>query len=193
MKRTTEILKIKEIPQNKNHSSNQQNIERMNNNSILRRLRFTFDFNDNKMIELFDLAGKTVTRAEVSDWLKKEDDEEFKNLNDQQLASFLNGLIAMNRGKKEGEEPRAEKKLNNNIIFRKLKIALNYRDEDILNVYELMNFQISKHELSAFFRKPEHQHYRLCKDQFLRNFLQGLQLKYASDRLSKNEDFGDDY
>lgn len=193
MKKTTEILKIKGNPQNKNHSSNQQNIERMNNNSILRRLRFTFDFNDNKMIELFDLAGKKVTRAEVSDWLKKEDDEEFKNLNDQQLASFLNGLIAMNRGKKEGEEPIAEKKLNNNIIFRKLKIALNYRDEDILNVYELMNFQISKHELSAFFRKPEHQHYRLCKDQFLRNFLQGLQLKYASDRLSKNEDFGDDY
>lgn len=193
MKRTTEISKIKGNPQNKNHSSNQQNIERMNNNSILRRLRFTFDFNDNKMIELFDLAGKTVTRAEVSDWLKKEDDEEFKNLNDQQLASFLNGLIAMNRGKKEGEEPIAEKKLNNNIIFRKLKIALNYRDEDILNVYELMNFQISKHELSAFFRKSEHHHYRLCKDQFLRNFLQGLQLKYASDRLSKNEDFGDDY
>jgi uncharacterized protein YehS (DUF1456 family) len=79
------------------------------------------------------------------------------------------------------------------IIFRKLKIALNYRDEDILNVYELMNFQISKHELSAFFRKPDHQHYRLCKDQFIRNFLQGLQMKYASDRLSKNEDFDDDY
>jgi uncharacterized protein YehS (DUF1456 family) len=165
----------------------------MNNNSILRRLRFTFDFNDNKMIELFQLSGKTVTRAEVSDWLKKEEDEEFKNLNDQQLAYFLNGFIILNRGKKEGEMPIAEKKLNNNIIFRKLKIALNYRDEDILNVYELMNFQISKHELSAFFRKPDHQHYRLCKDQFIRNFLQGLQIKYASDRLSKNEDFGDDY
>ena len=165
----------------------------MNNNSILRRLRFTFDFNDTKMIELFQLAGKIVTRAEVSDWLKKEEDEEFKNLNDQQLAYFLNGFIILNRGKKEGEMPIAEKKLNNNIIFRKLKIALNYRDEDILNVYELMNFQISKHELSAFFRKPDHQHYRLCKDQFIRNFLQGLQLKYASDRISKNEDFGDDY
>lgn len=164
----------------------------MNNNSILRRLRFTFDFNDTKMIELFQLAGKTVTRAEVSDWLKKEEDEEFKNLNDQQLAYFLNGFIILNRGKKEGETPIAEKKLNNNIVFRKLKIALNYRDEDILNIYELMNFQISKHELSAFFRKPDHQHYRLCKDQFIRNFLQGLQLKYASDRLSKNDDFGDD-
>ena len=65
----------------------------MNNNSILRRLRFTFDFNDTKMIELFQLAGKIVTRAEVSDWLKKEEDEEFKNLNDQQLAYFLNGFI----------------------------------------------------------------------------------------------------
>jgi len=163
----------------------------MNNNSILRRLRFTFDFNDNKMIDLFQLAGKTVTRAEVSDWLKREDDEAFQNLYDHQLSYFLNGLIIQNRGKKEGETPVAEKKLNNNVIFRKLKIALNYRDEDILNVYELMNFQLSKHELSAFFRKPDHQHFRLCKDQFLRNFLQGLQLKYASDRSSKNEDFDD--
>ena len=105
----------------------------MNNNSILRRLRFTFDFNDNKMIELFQLAGKTVTRAEVSDWLKKEEDEEFKTLNDQQLAYFLNGFIILNRGKKEGETPIAEKKLNNNIIFRKLKIALNYSPRSSLS------------------------------------------------------------
>jgi len=160
----------------------------MNNNSILRRLRFTFNFNDDKMIELFNLAGKSVTRAEISDWLKRDDSEEFKNLNDQNLAYFLNGFIILKRGKKEGETPIAEKKLNNNIIFRKLKIALNYRDEDILAVYDLMNFNISKHELSAFFRKPEHQHYRLCKDQFLRNFLQGLQLKYASDRMIKEEE-----
>ena len=163
----------------------------MNNNVILRRLRFIFDINDGKMIELFQLAGKTVTRAEVSDWLKKEEDEDFKNLNDQQLAYFLNGFIILKRGKKEGEAPLAEKNLNNNIIFRKLKIALNYRDEDILDSYKLLNFQISKHELSAFFRNPSHPHYRLCKDQFLRYFLQGLQIKYASNRLSKGEDFGD--
>jgi len=160
----------------------------MNNNSILRRLRFTFDFNDTKMIELFQLAGKSVTRAEISDWLKRDDSEEFKNLNDQNLAYFLNGFILLKRGKKDDEIPVAEKKLTNNVIFRKLKIALNYRDEDILAVYDLMNFTISKHELSAFFRKPDHPHYRLCKDQFLRNFLQGLQLKYASDRMVKEEE-----
>jgi uncharacterized protein YehS (DUF1456 family) len=60
----------------------------------------------------------------------------------------------------------------------KLKIALNLKAEDVLEILELAEFRISKHELSAFFRKPGHKHYRECKDQILRNFLQGMQLKY---------------
>jgi hypothetical protein len=160
----------------------------MTNNSIMRRLRFTFNFNDDKMIDLFRKAGKETSRAEISDWLKRDDHDDFKNLNDQNLAYFLNGFIIENRGKKDGETPVAEKKLTNNTIFRKLKIALNYKDEDILDIYDLVEMRISKHELSAFFRKPDHQHFRFCKDQFLRNFLQGLQLKYASDRMIKEEE-----
>ena len=65
-----------------------------------------------------------------------------------------------------------------NIILRKLKIAFNLQSDEILAVLQLEGFSLSKHELSAFFRKPEHKHYRACKDQVLRNFLQGLQLKY---------------
>lgn len=150
----------------------------MNNNDILRRLRYTFDFNDAKMIELFDLADLQVTRAQISDWLKKEDDPAYQELNDTQLAIFLNGLIIEKRGKKEGEQPVPEKRLNNNIIFRKLKIALNLKDEDILAILLFANFRISKHELSAFFRKHNQEQYRPCNDQVLRYFLHGLQLRY---------------
>ena len=150
----------------------------MNNNDILRRLRYTFDISDNTMIDLFASGGKEVTRAEISDWMKPEDHEEFQKLVDINLAAFLNGFINEKRGKKEGEQPKPEKSLNNNIILRKLKIALNYKDEDILDVLDLVKFQLSKSELSAFFRKPDHQHYRPLKDQILRNFLMGLQLKY---------------
>ncbi len=154
----------------------------MNNNSIIRRIRFIFDYNDSKMIELFEFAGKEVTRAEISDWLKKDDDEAFQALNDQKLAFFLNGMIVANRGKKDGEVPIVEKQLNNNIILRKLKIALELKDEDILDILDLVDMRISKHELSAFFRHPEHAHYRICKDQILRNFLLGMQVKYADEK-----------
>jgi uncharacterized protein YehS (DUF1456 family) len=150
----------------------------MKNNDILRRLRYTFDITDSKMMSLFASGGEEVTREQVSDWLKKEEDPDFKSLHDVKLAVFLNGFINDRRGKKEGEQPKPEKNLNNNIIFRKLKIALNLKEEDILDIFGLVGMKVSKHEISAFFRSPEQSQYRQCKDQILRNFIQGLQLKY---------------
>jgi uncharacterized protein YehS (DUF1456 family) len=150
----------------------------MNNNDILRRIRYTFNFNDSKMIAIFGLADHQVTREQTSDWLKKDEDPAFQKCSDTQLAIFLNGLINDKRGKKEGPQPAPEPRLNNNIIFRKLKIALNLKAEDVLEIMILGGLRISKHELSAFFRRPDHKHYRECNDQILRNFLKGMQLKY---------------
>ena len=152
----------------------------MNNNDVLRRIRYVFDFGDSKMIAIFGSADYEVTRGQISDWLKKDDDPAYQECSDTQLAIFLNGLINEKRGKREGAQPEPEKQLNNNIIFMKLKIALNLKAEDVLEILELAEFRISKHELSAFFRRPGHKHYRECKDQILRNFLQGMQLKYRS-------------
>ena len=152
----------------------------MTNNDILRRIRYIFDFNDSKMIAIFGLADHKVTRGQISDWLKKDDDPAFQKCSDTDLAIFLNGLINDKRGKKEGSQPEPEKHLTNNMIFIKLKIALNLKAEDVLEIIALANFNISKHELSAFFRKPGHKHYRNCQDQILRNFLKGMQLKYRA-------------
>ena len=150
----------------------------MTNNDVLRRIRYTFNFDDSKMIAIFGLAGLEVTRAQISDWLKKEDDPDYQRCDDQQFATFLNGLIIEKRGKKDGPQPVPETQLNNNIIFRKLKIALNLQAEEVLQLVNQGDFRISKHELSAFFRKPGHKHYRECKDQVLRNFLKGVQIKF---------------
>ena len=150
----------------------------MTNNDVLRRIRYTFNFDDSKMMAVFGLAGLEVTRAEISDWLKKEEDPDFQKCSDRQLASFLNGLIIEKRGKKDGPQPEPETQLSNNIIFRKLKIALDLQADDVLELVNQADFHISKHELSAFFRKPSHKHYRECKDQVLRNFLKGTQIKY---------------
>ncbi len=153
----------------------------MTNNDILRRIRYVFDFDDSKMIAIFGLADHQVTREQISDWLKKEDDPAYQKCSDTQLAIFLNGLINDKRGKKEGPQPEPENRLTNNIIFRKLKIALNLKGEDVLAIMALANLRMSKHELSAFFRKPGHKNYRDCQDQILRNFLNGMQIKYRAD------------
>jgi len=155
----------------------------MNNNDVLRRVRYIFDFNDSKMIALFALGNpdteQTISRAQISDWLKKEDKPAHKVCTDTMLAIFLNGLIVDKRGARDDAPPLVpEKRITNNNVFTKLKIALNFKAEDVLEVLGSTGHTLSKHELSAFFRKPDHKHYRECKDQVLRNFLKGLQLKY---------------
>ncbi len=150
----------------------------MTNNFILRSLRYTFKFKDSKMIAILGFGGAEVTRAQISDWLKQDDDPDYKNCSDTKLASFLNGLIIEMRGKKEGVQPQLEKRITNNIVLVKLKIALNLKSEDLLEIMELASVRIGKHELSALFRKPGHKNYRECKDQILRNFLKGVQVKY---------------
>jgi len=150
----------------------------MTNNDVLRRIRYTFDFSDQEMIDLFEKGSLKVDRSQVSNWLKKDKDPEYKEIRDRQLAHFLNGFIVLNRGKKDGKNPVAEEILNNNIILRKFKIALKLDDEDMIEILGMVDVRVSKHEISAFFRKPGQRQYRPCLDQFFRNFLSGLQHKY---------------
>jgi len=150
----------------------------MTNNDILRRLRYTFDLNDTMVMALFASGGVNVSRSQISAWLKKDDDPACKACADMNLAAFLNGFINHKRGKKDGLQPKPETELNNNLIFRKLRIALNLKDDEIIAILKLAGLVIGKAELSAFFRRHEHKNRRHCKDQVLRNFLHGVQIKY---------------
>jgi len=159
----------------------------VNNNDVMRRLRYTFNFNDKQMVALFASADVVVTREQISQWLKKDNDSDFVALYDTQLAIFLNGLINEKRGKKPGAQVAPEKRLTNNIILTKLKIALNLQAEELISLLNEVGFRLSKPELSAFSRKVGHQHYRECKDQVLRNLLQAIDNKYHVERTGKIE------
>ena len=97
---------------------------------------------------------------------------------DVNLASFLNGLIIKNRGPSDDGTPEPESFLSNNSVFRKLKIALSLQADEIIMILKLSEFTMSKHELSALFRRPDHKNYRQCLDQVLRNFLDGMEKHY---------------
>lgn len=152
----------------------------MTNNELLRRIRYLFDYSDLEMISLFKLANYDVRKADVSKWLKKEDDPDLKELTDKELATFLNGLIIEKRGRREGPIPEPEDSLSSNMILKKLKIALDLKTDDILDLFASIDKKIGKHELSAFFRNPDHKSYRPFRDQYLRSFLNALQTKYRN-------------
>jgi len=150
----------------------------LTNNDVIRRIRYTLNLKDKQIQAIFAHVERLITIEQIQSWLLKDEDEKFAAITDENLAHFLNGLIIEKRGKKDDTLPIAEKTLNNNLILLKLKIAFNLQAEDIIALLKKAEFTISKPELSAFFRKPEHKHFRHCKAQLLRKFLMGLQLTH---------------
>lgn len=161
----------------------------MTNNDILRRIRFTFNYTDQKMADIIASTNYKVSPELIKKWLKKEDDEDYVRCSDREFSHFLNGFINEKRGKKEDGQPvKAEDHLNNNIILMKLKIALNLKTEDIIALLKLADFKVNTPEITALFRRPTHHHFRECKDQFMRRFLTGMQLKYSGKPMSNDAD-----
>jgi len=155
----------------------------MTNNDILRRLRYALDLNGVTMAEICKLAGHEIGPADMLKFLKKEGENGFIPCNDTVMASFLDGLIMFKRGtydpKPSTAEP-ADVALTNNLIMKKLRIALGLNDEDMLGILKKAGTHISKSELSALFRTIGHRNYKECGDQLLRNFVKGITLVYKN-------------
>lgn len=127
---------------------------------------------------MFKLGGYEASKEELLTWLAREEDSHFVLCKDEMMARFLNGLIIKNRGPKGDGIPEPETVLSNNIILRKLKIALELQSDDLIEMLKLNHYTISKHELSALFRRPDHKNYRRCLDQLMRNILDAMEKYY---------------
>ena len=155
----------------------------MTNNDIIRRIRYALDLHDTKIIELCRLGGHDLEKISVTNILKKEEEEGYTACSDQVITSFLDGLIIDRRGYKTdqpGQPVQAAVTLpiTNNIILKKLRIALELQEEDLLTIMKLANVTgITKAKLSALFRKEGLKNYKECGNQFLRSFLKGLTIR----------------
>ncbi|MBU0946162.1 MAG: DUF1456 family protein [Proteobacteria bacterium] len=146
-------------------------------NDFLRKIRYSLNLKDTEMIQIFHASGQEIEKTHLKSLLKKEDEKGFVLCSQPLLNAFLDGLIIFYRGSlNKTAAPDEQIKLNNNSILRKVRIALAYQDTDMLEIFKLGETTVSKSELSAFFRRSGHKHYKECGDQFLRHFLQGLAL-----------------
>ena len=147
----------------------------MTNNDILRSVRYILNINETKLIEIIGLADFQVSKDDITAFLRQEDEIGYRACSDEVLAHFLDGLIIYKRGKKEATNPQPLNiSMSNNFILKKLRVAFELKDIDIVRLVEKSGLKVSKTELSAFFRNPDHRNYRDCKNQFLRNLLRGM-------------------
>jgi uncharacterized protein YehS (DUF1456 family) len=147
----------------------------MTPNDVLRSLRYLLNVSDAAMVDIFRLGNREVGRAEVVAFLKREDEEGYQACSDEALAHFLNGVVTYKRGRAEGRPPQpVELPVTNNTVLKKVRVAFELKDDDIIALLQKTGLRVSKTELGAFFRRPDHRNFRECGDQILRTFLKGL-------------------
>lgn len=147
----------------------------MNNSELLFNIVQTLDISSEQIKEILTL-GEIKDTEVIEKVLEECDNETFE--------AFLNGFIVLKRGKEEPKPGASKKSLPikvkksiNNVILKKLKIAYSMTNEDIIELLEEEGVEMNKNELTTYFRKEGHKHYRKLEDYYLKNFLNGLAKK----------------
>ncbi len=147
----------------------------MDNNDVVRRLRYALDLSDSHMLDIFARSGKPITRQTFLGLLQYEGHADYVECTDALLAQLLDGLIIERRGPRSpSAPPPPAHPMTNNTTLRKLRIAFSYKDVDMLRVLQRGGMRLSTSELSALFRKAGNRHYRAAGDQLMRAFFAGL-------------------
>ncbi|ANU26382.1 DUF1456 family protein [Planococcus versutus] len=172
----------------------------MDNNDLLIRLRYALDIKNTDMVEIFKLGGIELSKDEVlkvltktpeseeeddSIWIDHEDNDDYIKAEDELFEAFLNGFIIFKRGRQDPKSDQANlpepvNERSNNLLLKKVKIALQLTSEDMLEIWDLAGVTVTKGELGALLRKIGHKNYKECGDRYARNFLKGLAIKYRN-------------
>ena len=149
----------------------------MINNDAIRSIQHILKLNEAAIVEVFKLASHKIDPATVANMLRDEEDADFHLCDDKTATLFLDGLISYRRGKSEKNPIEIQSSyppLTNNVIVKKIRIAFDLKEDDLIELMSLAEYDVSKSELSSIFRKPGHKHYRVCSDDFLMALLLGL-------------------
>lgn len=172
----------------------------MENNDVLRKFRYALNIPDATMLNIFKKAECRIDKAQLLNLMKKKEDTDYTVCSTELLELFFDGLILYNRGDQEeggydqqgslalhdkktslyaqGKATAKSESLSNNTILKKIRIALDLKQEDMMEIFRLGKVKIAKGEFTALFRKEGHKNYKECGDQYLRKFLDGLAVRH---------------
>ncbi len=158
----------------------------MQPNDVLRRLRYALNLRDAELAQMMSHRGEPATPEQLEDMLRPDGDPALLECSSEDLGRTLDGLIIARRGPPpKDRSPWREHRLDNNAILQKLRIAMSFREADVLGALAAGGLTVGKQELSALFRSPGHRNWRPCGDQLLKAFLAGLAKRSREDHRSE--------
>lgn len=144
-------------------------------NEILYRIKKALNLTNEEMIEAYRLEGYTMEMSRLDALLKRRLDKGFQLCSYEELGVFLDGLVTLKRGPSPKKNEEAEDiELTNNLILKKLRIALELKEPEIEIIFGLADVALTKQQLASLFRKEGHKNFKKCSDELLISFLEGL-------------------
>jgi uncharacterized protein YehS (DUF1456 family) len=156
--------------------------KKMAHNSTLRSIRNALNLDDSTMISIFKESGREIGLSTITALTASEDDDNYIPCADPVFGFFLEGLIIHKRGRKDDASVLPSQpalKLTRNDIIKKLRIALDLKEDEMISLFKTSHIEVSKNDLSALFRKEGNKHYKECSEQLFKEFLKGLSLRRA--------------
>jgi uncharacterized protein YehS (DUF1456 family) len=151
----------------------------LNTNDILYKIQKALNLSQKEMLKAYELEAYEMSASHLDTLLKKHQEKEFKKCSFEELGVFLDGLVTLKRGpspKKSSDEEAVE--LTNNLILKKLRIAMELKEPETEIIFGLGEAELSKQELKSLFRKETHKNFKACSDELLNAFLDGLDEYY---------------
>lgn len=144
-------------------------------NDILFKIKKALGLSNEEMLKAYTLENYDMTLQHLENLLKRRQDKGFEMCTFEELGVFLDGFVTLKRGpapqKQNADEDMA---LTNNLILKKLRAALQLKEFEIGIIFELVDVELSKQQLSSLFRKEDHKNFKPCSDELLESFLDGL-------------------
>jgi len=151
----------------------------INTNEILYRIQQAMNLTTEEMIEAYKLEAYNMETSHLESLLKRRNDIGFILCTYEELGLFLDGLVTLKRGpspKKANNDEVIE--LTNNLILKKLRIALELKEAETEIIFGLADIELTKQQLASLFRKEGHKNFKACSDELLMAFLEGLDEYY---------------
>ena len=143
-------------------------------NEILYRIQKALKLSTEEVLEAYKLESYEMTSSHLESLLKRRNDKSFMLCSYEELGIFLDGLVTLKRGPSPKKNSDEVVELTNNLILKKLRIALELKEAETEIIFGLADIELSKQQLASLFRKEGHKNFKVCSDELLMAFLEGL-------------------
>lgn len=151
----------------------------MRTNDIFRKIVHSFLLDTPQIQALFAPSDIELSDKDVANLLKTDYQPGFEAMPEYILIVFLNNLIDQERGKKAdavAAQVAKHAKISNNDVLKKLRVAFVLHEQDLRDALKLVTIELTKSDLAALFRKAGHEHYKVCDDELVLDFIEGIGL-----------------